>query len=107
MGGRYNEDTYHLIENNCNHFTEDFIKFCKNEESQQLPDEILYQHRKLKEHPMGEQILQLISGVTENPFKEKDAQEKDATAVPPGRKVEESVHAAPSPNNDDLTSLIS
>lgn len=56
---RFTMENYRLIENNCNHFSDAFIRYLTNEETR-LPDHILNQHQKIASTPMGATILNLV-----------------------------------------------
>ena len=58
---KYNEQTYHLINNNCNHFTNDSCIFLCGKG---LPDEILNQHKSLSDTAFGKFILEKVQNLS-------------------------------------------
>ena len=58
---KYNEQTYHLINNNCNHFTNDICIFLCGKG---LPDDILNQHKNLSDTAFGKFILEKIQNMS-------------------------------------------
>jgi hypothetical protein len=58
---KYNEQTYHLINNNCNHFTNDICIFLCGKG---LPDEILNQHKSLSDTAFGKFILEKVQNLS-------------------------------------------
>lgn len=58
---KYNEQTYHLINNNCNHFTNDICIFLCGKG---LPDEILNQHKSLSDTAFGKFILEKVQNMS-------------------------------------------
>ena len=58
---KYNEQTYHLINNNCNHFTNDICIFLCGKG---LPDDILNQHKNLSDTAFGKFILEKVQNLS-------------------------------------------
>ena len=53
----YSAENYHLLERNCNHFTDAICKFLCDKP---LPDEILNQHKQLSDTAFGKYINQRL-----------------------------------------------
>ena len=54
---RYNIDTYHILNNNCNHFTNEIVNFLVGNP---LPDWILKQHDEIANTSLGKMILPML-----------------------------------------------
>lgn len=54
---KYSAESYNLIENNCNHFTNAIAEFLTGKG---IPTEILKQHEVLLESPMGKMIMPML-----------------------------------------------
>ncbi len=54
---KYSAETYNLIENNCNHFTNAIAEFLTGKG---IPTDILKQHEVLLESPMGKMIMPML-----------------------------------------------
>jgi hypothetical protein len=61
INDRYNMNTYHILENNCNHFTNEILNFLTG---QSLPDNILKQHEELNSTPLGQMILPMLQNMS-------------------------------------------
>eukprot|EP01147_Barroeca_monosierra_P001484 gene1484-4642_t len=63
---RFNVESYHLIKNNCNHFTEEAARFLTGksipEKVTQLPEEFLSTHLGQMLAPMIDQMFQQLGG---------------------------------------------
>ena len=83
MNVRFNQNTYNLMKNNCNHFSNELSKFLVNK---QIPDYILLLPEIVRRSPFYSTFLQMF-GITDEDIEEiKDVKEID--------EIEE--------NNDDL-----
>jgi len=54
---KFSFKTYNMINNNCNHFTNDICIFLTGNE---IPDDVLNQHKSLAGTPMGNMILPFL-----------------------------------------------
>jgi len=54
---KYCMATYHLIHNNCNHFTNDICQFLVGQE---LPSYVMKQHEEIIDTPIGKMFLPMI-----------------------------------------------
>jgi hypothetical protein len=54
-------NTYHILENNCNHFTNDIAQFLTGNP---LPDSIIKQHEELSNTPLGKMILPMLDNMS-------------------------------------------
>ena len=61
---QFNTNTYHMLNNNCNHFTNEIAFFLCGKN---LPDNILNQHKELNNTPMGRYILPMLEKMNPNP----------------------------------------
>jgi len=57
LNAKFNTKTYHILNNNCNHFTNEIAFFLCGKT---LPDNILNQHNELNNTPMGSYILPML-----------------------------------------------
>ena len=57
LNNRFNVNTYHILNNNCNHFTNEIAFFLSGKT---IPDNILKQHMELYNSPMGKMILPML-----------------------------------------------
>ena len=58
---RYNEETYHILKNNCNHFTNDICFYLCGKG---LPEEILNQEASIADTAFGKFILSKIEAMS-------------------------------------------
>lgn len=63
IGSRFTMETYHLLENNCNHFTNDICNFLTGTS---IPDYILKQHEEIFSTPMGKMLMPMIQNMSTN-----------------------------------------
>jgi len=72
---KFNETTYNLISNNCNHFSDYFAKFLLDTTEAVVPAHIINQHEILRSHPQGAKILDMLEnlgdGTISNPFRSR------------------------------------
>ena len=54
---KFNVNSYHILNNNCNHFTNEIAFFLTGKN---IPDSILTQHKELNNTPMGKMILPML-----------------------------------------------
>ena len=57
MNHKFNTNTYHILNNNCNHFTNEIAFFLTGKN---IPENILKQHMELYNSPMGKMILPML-----------------------------------------------
>jgi len=57
IDSKFSFQTYNIIHNNCNHFTNDIAQFLTGQE---LPNYIMKQHEELLNTPMGKMFLPMI-----------------------------------------------
>ena len=57
INDRYNINTYHILNNNCNHFTNEILNFLVGNP---LPDWILKQHDEIANTSLGKMILPML-----------------------------------------------
>jgi hypothetical protein len=55
--------TYHILHNNCNHFTDEICEFLTGNK---LPDYVVKQHEEIVNTPMGSMILPMLEGMSNN-----------------------------------------
>lgn len=58
--GQYHMGTYHILKNNCNHFTHEILAFLTGEG---LPENILNQHEELANTSLGKMILPMLENM--------------------------------------------
>ena len=63
INSRFTQETYHLLENNCNHFTNDICNFLTG---QNIPDWVLKQHEEIFSTPMGKMLMPMIQNMSSN-----------------------------------------
>jgi hypothetical protein len=63
IASRFTQETYHLLENNCNHFTNDICNFLTGTS---IPDWILKQHEEIFSTPMGKMFMPMIQNMSSN-----------------------------------------
>jgi len=64
---KHNQDTYNIIKNNCNHFSNDILEFLTGKN---MPPYILDQVNSLCTTPLGSVIINLLSNINgTDPFK--------------------------------------
>jgi hypothetical protein len=56
-------DTYHIIENNCNHFTNEICLFLTGNP---IPDYILKQHEEIFNTSLGKMLMPMIQNMSTN-----------------------------------------
>lgn len=59
---KFNQSTYHLINNNCNHFTNAICNFLCDKP---LPDNILKQHEVIMESALGKWLIPRLQAMSE------------------------------------------
>ncbi len=57
---RYNMNTYNILKNNCNHFTNEILNFLTGSD---LPDSVLKQHEELNNTGLGQMILPMLENM--------------------------------------------
>lgn len=63
---KFNHETYHILENNCNHFADDLVFFLVQK---QLPQYIMDAHETVSKTPFGMMLMQ--SNMRFNPGEKK------------------------------------
>lgn len=65
LNDKFNTNTYNILYNNCNHFTNEIANFLTGSN---IPDNILNQHKELYNSPMGKMILPMLESMNnQNP----------------------------------------
>jgi hypothetical protein len=57
LNDKFNANTYNVLYNNCNHFTNEIANFLTGKN---IPENILNQHKELYNSPMGKMILPML-----------------------------------------------
>ncbi len=60
INDRYNINTYNMLHNNCNHFTNEILTFLTGES---LPDWVLKQHEEIANTGLGKMILPMLENM--------------------------------------------
>jgi hypothetical protein len=53
--------TYHVLHNNCNHFTDEICEFLTG---QKLPEYVTKQHEEISQTPLGKMILPMLESMS-------------------------------------------
>lgn len=60
---KYSFEKYHILENNCNHFTNEICEFLTG---RSLPDNVLKQHEQIMDTSLGKFILPMLQNMSNN-----------------------------------------
>ncbi len=61
INNKYSFQTYHILENNCNHFTNEICEFLTGKS---IPDNVLKQHEQIMDTPLGKFILPMLQNMS-------------------------------------------
>jgi hypothetical protein len=60
ISNKYDINSYHILHNNCNHFTNEILTFLTGED---LPDWILKQHEEISNTGLGKMIIPMLENM--------------------------------------------